>query len=443
MKKFLWAWGIIFLLASGPAQAQKQEYEAAVKAMKEGRHADAAKIAGPWAEKGDADAQFIMAGLYYFGSGVEKNYPRAATEFARAATQGHRGAMEMLAMLYAEGKGVFQSLPHAHMWTTVVAALSEGERRKKQIQNMVNLETQMSEAQIQASRQLFVRCWESKLKECGWEKTAALMADKSRQHAVAEGFVEAAEAYNREDFATAYRLAKPLAEGGDAEAQNMLARLYSMGAGVAENPRAAFEWRQRAAAQNHAEARMFLARHYLIGEFVEKDVPRGIAMLEQSAKDGMADAAVMLAQNYHHGVISEKNLTKAMEWYRHAAELGHGEAQYFYGAGLMIGQGVAVQEQEGLRWLREAARKRLPQAWASLGVAYKTGMGVSVDLKRAATHFFVAFGLMDEEKEEHKKLHSDVVAFMAAIKPEISEKDWEESKTMAVACLSGQGRCSP
>jgi TPR repeat protein len=62
-------------------------------------------------------------------------------------------------------------------------------------------------------------------------------------------------AYNRGDYAPAVRLFRPLAEQGNAKAQNLLAVMYRRGQGVARNSVRAFVWFSRATARGDATAK--------------------------------------------------------------------------------------------------------------------------------------------------------------------------------------------
>ena len=61
------------------------------------------------AEQGDADAQCYLGFKYYFGQGVEQNYPEAVKWFRKAAEQGDAEAQNGLGVCYANGHGVEQS----------------------------------------------------------------------------------------------------------------------------------------------------------------------------------------------------------------------------------------------------------------------------------------------------------------------------------------------
>jgi hypothetical protein len=62
-------------------------------------------------------------------------------------------------------------------------------------------------------------------------------------------------AYSRGDYVPAIRLFRPLAEQGNAKAQNLLGVMYRRGQGVARNSVRAFVWFSRAAARGDATAK--------------------------------------------------------------------------------------------------------------------------------------------------------------------------------------------
>ena len=61
--------------------------------------------------------------------------------------------------------------------------------------------------------------------------------------------------YNRGDYVPAIRLFRPLAEQGNAKAQNLLGVMYRWGHGVARSSVRAFLWFSRAAARGDATAK--------------------------------------------------------------------------------------------------------------------------------------------------------------------------------------------
>jgi TPR repeat protein len=79
-------------------------------------------------------------------------------------------------------------------------------------------------------------------------------------------------AYQEGRYATALRLARPLAAEGDALAQSVLGLLYRRGlGGVPQDKAEAVKWFRRAADQGDAQAQYNLGLSYAKGEAVEQD----------------------------------------------------------------------------------------------------------------------------------------------------------------------------
>lgn len=72
--------------------------------------------------------------------------------------------------------------------------------------------------------------------------------------AIAGPLEDGMAAYNRGDYVPAMQLFRPLAQRGDAKAQNLLGTMYRRGQGVARNSVRAFVWFSRAAARGDATA---------------------------------------------------------------------------------------------------------------------------------------------------------------------------------------------
>ncbi|MGO9443999.1 MAG: tetratricopeptide repeat protein [Thiobacillaceae bacterium] len=78
-------------------------------------------------------------------------------------------------------------------------------------------------------------------------------------------------AFNREDFATALRLLRPLADRGNAEAQTLVGSMYALGEGVPQDYAAAIKWYGEAAARGDAGAQFGLGGIYFFGNGVPQD----------------------------------------------------------------------------------------------------------------------------------------------------------------------------
>jgi TPR repeat protein len=74
------------------------------KAFKTGNYANAIKLLGRSAEKGDAEAQVLLGSAYNDGKGVPKDPSKAYELFSKAAAQGHEDAKDFIAKKEAEEK---------------------------------------------------------------------------------------------------------------------------------------------------------------------------------------------------------------------------------------------------------------------------------------------------------------------------------------------------
>ena len=81
-------------------------------------------------------------------------------------------------------------------------------------------------------------------------------------------FEDGLAAYDRDDYATALQLWRPLAERGDAIAQNNLGVEYENGRGVPQDYGEAVRWYRMAAEQGNAAAQHVLSAVYATGRGV-------------------------------------------------------------------------------------------------------------------------------------------------------------------------------
>ena len=81
------------------------ELDDAVEAMRSGDFAEAYCIMRPFAESGNADAQYNIGWMYLNGYGLRVNDNLALEWWQKASSQGHVDASFSIAMLYSMGEG--------------------------------------------------------------------------------------------------------------------------------------------------------------------------------------------------------------------------------------------------------------------------------------------------------------------------------------------------
>lgn len=131
---------------------------------------------------------------------------------------------------------------------------------------------------------------------------------------------DAAEAaYQKGKYASALKLAHPLAEAGDAHAQFLLGLIYYRGRAVAQDYNEAATWFGRAADQGNATAQFYLGVMYTEGKGVPKDSSEATKWYRLAADRGDAEAQYNLGLSYATGEAAEPDNVSAYMWFDLAA----------------------------------------------------------------------------------------------------------------------------
>ena len=298
-------------LADGLAAYERGDYQAALAAWL------------PLAKRGDAEAQYRVGRIYYYGTGVAPDAAEAARWYRAAAEQGHARSQSNLGTLYEEGRGVPADPAAAAGWYAkaaaqgrAVASLNLG-RMYEQGRGVPQDESKAFELYEAAARKGYGEAqWRlARMYEQGRGVAAdAEQADKWDRRALKNGYrpgsvPASSPVASIDDEAPAPAIAPPgqaaqapaqptpadpllaAAQAGDAESQYRVGNRYRLGEGVAEDLAQAASWYRRAAEQGH-----------------------GMAMY-------------MLGYLYYRGRVEEnRNLVPAYVWFARAAALGVGDA---------------------------------------------------------------------------------------------------------------------
>jgi TPR repeat protein len=129
-------------------------------------------------------------------------------------------------------------------------------------------------------------------------------------------FEDAVTAVRQNDYDTAVRLFRPLAEHGDTRAEILLGFWYGKGQGVPQDFAESVKWWRLAADQGHARAQFALGLMYAEGHGVPQDSVLAYMWFELSAAQHEIEAAKkrdMLAQRMTPPQIAEAQKL-AREW---------------------------------------------------------------------------------------------------------------------------------
>jgi TPR repeat protein len=236
---------------------------------------------------------------------------------------------------------------------------------------------------------------------------AGLMATVLLGAAACRPYEDGFEAYQRGDYTTAMRLVRPLADQGNAKAQEMVGSMYEQGWGVPQNYAEAEKWYRKAADQGNATAQVILdvMYHLLSGRYERGQNYAEAAKWHRKAADrGDAFAQVSLGSLYEQGRGVPQNYAEAVKWYRKAAEQGDAEsnaacgfpspcfflatayetAQFSLGSLYEQGRGVPQNYAEAVKWYRKAAKRGYAAAQCNLALMYDQGKGVPQNYTEAA-----------------------------------------------------------
>ncbi len=100
----------------------------------------------------------------------------------------------------------------------------------------------------------------------------------------------ARQAFEAGDYATAYKLFRPRAEAGEAEAQNYLGVHYYLGLGVKRNWRQALQWYEKAANQGDPSAQLNYGLMHHNGYGTTPDIGTAFMWYYASYRQGNATA---------------------------------------------------------------------------------------------------------------------------------------------------------
>jgi TPR repeat protein len=163
-------------------------------------------------------------------------------------------------------------------------------------------------------------------------------------------------AYNKRDWATALRLLRPLAEQGNATAQERMGRLYDRGKAVERDYHVALEWYLKAADQGDALAQGYAGLIYRSGALSGwSDYQTALRYYREAAIKGVAVAQLGLGSMYKAGEGVPENEVEAVAWFRKAAAHGDAMAQMNLASMYRYGKGVPKDIKEAQRLLRLAA----------------------------------------------------------------------------------------
>ena len=144
---------------------------------------------------------------------------------------------------------------------------------------------------------------------------------------------------DRGHYATALRAWLPMAEAGNAEAQNNVGYMYEEGLGVPQNYLLAMNWYRQAADKGLAEAQHNMGMLYHHGYGVAENLDEAFRWFKLAADQELAESEYMLALAFENGEGTELDYIEAKRLFLSAARKNYVPAQLMYAFMLQAGEG--------------------------------------------------------------------------------------------------------
>jgi uncharacterized protein len=135
-------------------------------------------------------------------------------------------------------------------------------------------------------------------------------------------FEDANTALQREDYATAYRLFRSLADSGNVFAQGIIGVMYAKGEGVPQSDAEAVKWYRLAADQGNAAAQLALASMYAKGRGIPQSDADAAKWYRRAADQGESWAQTNLGVMYARGQGVPRDYVSAYMWFDLSAAQG-------------------------------------------------------------------------------------------------------------------------
>ena len=394
--------------ANVPAPLPKADQgpaKAALEKFREGKHSIAIDLARPLAEKGDADALFLMGFAAETGQGMVASRDSALENYKKAINAGHKDAVFRHALILLNSK---DAEDRRAAQTELESAAEKDPGNAGRILGEAWMRgTLGQEPDFEKAAE-----WWKKAADAG-DPTSMLML--ARLYEGGFGFSEKSDPTQSLDY---YKKATDLGEvsayvpygsrllNGPPEIRDedkgreLLAKaieekqitaylaLGDFEENVKENPSAALEQYKAGAEANQADCMLRLASFYLTGKAVEKNEETGREWLVKAVAQGSGAAALELASR-----LSQDEKPDVQEIYKYllsASNTGIPAAQNELGLLYVSGNLGLSDPKAGAAWFTAAAKSAFAAAQSNLGTLYERGMGMEPDYNNAGQLYSLA-----------------------------------------------------
>jgi hypothetical protein len=369
--------------AEGPAKA-------AMEAFQTGRHFKAVELAKPLAEKGNAEALYLLGFAHETGQGVEASRDKALEYYRKAAAIKHRDAIYRLSFILlasekeTERDQARQNLEDAAQSDPMVAGRILGEAYLRgrltptaDPDKAIFWWKRAADAGDMVSMTLIARFFEGQFgfpefkdikNSLDYYSKAAGLGDVNAMVALGSRLLNGDQKF-RDEAKGRQWLEKAI---GAKEFSAYLA-LGDFEENVKKDPKAALKQYERGKDAGQIDCMLRSADFYIEGKGVDKDVERGVSILRKAAESGNPIASFRLAMGY---LSTEK--PDVLNGYGYLLAAANGnlvEAQNELGLLYLSGKIAMADHVAGVAWLTRSAQNGFAQAQYNLASLHERGIG--------------------------------------------------------------------
>ena len=214
-----------------------------------------------------------------------------------------------------------------------------------------------------------------------------------------------------------------------------LALAYFTGDGVAQDPKLAEYWYEKAAESGDPEAQNHVGYFYEVGFGVPVDAIRAMHWYQLSAASGLPDAKVNIGVLYAKGIGVRKNEALAAQFFQDAAEKGDGLGATYLGTLYYFGIGVQEDKVAAEHWYTVGHKLHDPMSDYELASLYSTVSDHPHNLPKAA-------GLLRVSAEEGYVPSMHSLAVILVRNPELAKSSQEAMQLLQTAVSAGYWKSS-
>ena len=378
----------------------------AIDAFQAGRHAKAIELAIPLAEKGNADALYLMGFAHETGKGAQASRDKALEYYRKAAALKHKDAIYRLSLILLasdkeqERAQAKEALESAAKDDPTIAGRILGEAYLRGLLTPTAAPDQAifwwkraAEAGDIPSLLLVARFYEGQFGFPELKNNNEALANYSKAAGLGDAGAMAAlgsrllngDEKTRDEAKGREWLKKAIAS----KEYSAYLALGDYEENIKKNLKAAMNEYERGKDVGQIDCILRAADFYIEGKGVEKDAARGMALLEKAAEAGSPVANYRLAVQMLSA--DKPDLVTGYKYLLAAASGNMPEAQNELGLFYLSGKLAGVDASAGVAWLTRSAQGGFAKAQNNLGALYERGAaGLPQNIENAGQLYALA-----------------------------------------------------